>query len=161
MNDESRNRVRSLISEKSIQAQLRHTTNNSRVLKDLKYDLDGAGTKKSRRQRTVQYSYSQLTSIRSSVDHYCQRLLLYKECFVADVTDGFNVFPYDLLEKAQKLAWKRQEDIETTATTDFDAIDYFLWRLDSKLRRQKRLLRITISKHFMRLPIVCNWDAIL
>lgn len=128
-------RVKLLFSEKRLKHQLQLRSGDSEEVEDLKFRLDGAVTKERRSQTVNKSLKEQLLSVRSDLDEYRQRLPLCAERFVADITDGFSGFLYNLDRHRKKLAEEQRKDIATAMKTYPKAIDDFLRSVYSKLSR--------------------------
>lgn len=89
-------RVKLLVSKKSLKRKLQLKSDHSPKVEDLKYRLDGAVAKDRWSDTIINSRSGQLLTARSDVDKYCQRLLLHIQRFMADVADHCRVFLYNL-----------------------------------------------------------------
>lgn len=91
------------LSLKSLKCQLQLISAGSQEVEDLKYRLDGSVAREHRSQTITGSLQLQWLSLRSNVDKYRQRLLLYTDRFMVDVTDGSSGFLCTLSTEVKKL----------------------------------------------------------
>lgn len=81
--------------------QLWHRRNDSWMVQDLQYQLNGTVVKERRAQNAVECMQSQLDTVRAIVDSYRQSLSNSTERMRTDVTDGFGGFCLSSYEKLE------------------------------------------------------------
>lgn len=94
--------------DRGLQQQLPQGKDDRKGLEALQYTLYYAIAKKRWAQNTAMSLKFQVTSVRSGIEGYRQRLSEYMEHFTGNITDRISVFLYDLRKKLKH--WARSSE---------------------------------------------------